>query len=40
MIAGVGARGYYAKLGYRLEGDGDFMIKELAYFSPGWTTGS
>ena len=27
VIAGVGVRGYYAKLGYELEGE--YMIKEL-----------
>ena len=37
VIAGVGSRGYYRKLGYELdEGDGQFMIKDLSFFSPGW----
>tara|TARA_B110001452_G_scaffold69458_1_gene56030 strand:+ start:2274 stop:4409 length:2136 start_codon:yes stop_codon:yes gene_type:complete len=36
VIAGVGARGYYRKLGYELRGDGGFMLKRLAFFSPGW----
>ncbi|KAL1508539.1 hypothetical protein AB1Y20_004638 [Prymnesium parvum] len=39
VIAGVGSRGYYAKLGYHLEGEGLFMIKTLSYFAPGWHTG-
>mmetsp|Transcript_41902 Transcript_41902/g.104167 ORF Transcript_41902/g.104167 Transcript_41902/m.104167 type:complete len:97 (-) Transcript_41902:138-428(-) len=38
VIAGVGSRGYYAKLGYHLEGEGLFMIKTLSYFAPGWHT--
>ena len=29
VIAGVGTRNYYAKLGYELEGEGAFMIKDL-----------
>ena len=37
VIAGVGARGYYRKLGYELRGDGGFMLKRLAFFSPGWS---
>ena len=36
VIAGVGTRGYYAKLGYRLEGDGLYMIKDLRLLAPGW----
>eukprot|EP00965_Chrysotila_dentata_P033629 1119576-Pleurochrysis_carterae.AAC.6 len=37
VIAGVGARGYYRKLGYSMQGEGDFLIKELPFFSPGWS---
>ena len=37
VISGVGTRRYYAKLGYRLEGDGLFMIKRLPFFAPGWS---
>ena len=29
VIAGVGARGYYRKLGYELESEGGFMVKAL-----------
>lgn len=29
VIAGVGVRNYYRKLGYRLRGDGQYLIKEL-----------
>lgn len=29
VIAGVGVRNYYRKLGYELEGDGEFLIKSL-----------
>mmetsp|Transcript_7894 Transcript_7894/g.20478 ORF Transcript_7894/g.20478 Transcript_7894/m.20478 type:complete len:97 (+) Transcript_7894:270-560(+) len=36
VISGVGTRRYYAKLGYRLEGDGLFMLKDLPFFAPGW----
>ena len=36
VISGVGARGYYRKLGYELRGDGGFMLKRLPFFSPGW----
>ena len=36
VISGVGARGYYRKLGYELRGDGAYMLKELRFFSPGW----
>jgi len=37
VIAGVGSRGYYRKLGYDLdEGEGQFMIKELPFFATGW----
>ena len=36
VIAGVGSRGYYRKLGYTLEGDGQFMMRSLPYFAPGW----
>ena len=34
VISGVGARGYYRKLGYRLRGDGLYSIKELPYPQP------
>jgi hypothetical protein len=36
VIAGVGTRGYYRKLGYEMRGEGRFMMKELPFFSPGW----
>ena len=36
VISGVGARGYYRKLGYELRGEGAYSIKELPFFSPGW----
>jgi len=37
VIAGIGSRGYYRKLGYELEpGGGGFMMKTLDFFSPGW----
>ena len=37
VIAGIGTRGYYRKLGYELDaGAGGFMIKELHAFAPGW----
>ena len=36
VISGVGARGYYRKLGYELRGEGGFMLKQLPFFSPGW----
>eukprot|EP00967_Tisochrysis_lutea_P099179 scaffold147131_cov32-Tisochrysis_lutea.AAC.3 len=37
VIAGVGSRGYYRKLGYELHpGDGQFMIKSINFFAPGW----
>merc|ERR1719456_927226 len=29
VIAGVGVRNYYRKLGYKLRGDGQFLIKQL-----------
>lgn len=29
VIAGVGVRNYYRKLGYELEGEGEFLIKSL-----------
>ena len=31
VIAGIGTRNYYRKLGYRVEGDGGFMIKRLPW---------
>mmetsp|Transcript_46486 Transcript_46486/g.108308 ORF Transcript_46486/g.108308 Transcript_46486/m.108308 type:complete len:767 (+) Transcript_46486:73-2373(+) len=34
VIAGVGVRNYYRRLGYVLQGDGQFLIKELAECSP------
>jgi len=37
VIAGVGSRGYYRKLGYALDPrPGLFMMKELAFLAPGW----
>ena len=37
VIAGIGTRGYYRKLGYELDaGAGGFMINELRAFAPGW----
>jgi hypothetical protein len=37
VIAGIGSRGYYRKLGYELEPDeGQFMMKSLGMFAPGW----
>jgi GNAT superfamily N-acetyltransferase len=37
VIAGIGSRGYYRKLGYELEpGEGQFMMKTLGRFAPGW----
>ena len=29
VISGVGTRDYYRKLGYELDPDGDFLIKDL-----------
>ncbi|KAJ1452710.1 hypothetical protein M885DRAFT_526045 [Pelagophyceae sp. CCMP2097] len=29
VISGVGTRDYYRKLGFRLEGDGDYLLKQL-----------
>lgn len=29
IISGVGVRQYYRKLGYELEGEGQFMVKDL-----------
>ena len=34
VIAGIGTRNYYRKLGYELEGDGGFMIKHLRWTHP------
>ena len=34
VIAGIGTRNYYRKLGYELEGDGGFMIKHLPRSHP------
>lgn len=37
VIAGIGSRGYYRKLGYELDpGEGQFMMKSLPFFAPGW----
>ena len=37
VIAGVGSRGFYRKLGYHLdERDGKFMLKQLGWLAPGW----
>jgi hypothetical protein len=30
VVAGVGTRNYYRRLGYTLRGEGDFMLKDLA----------
>merc|ERR1711933_595800 len=30
VIAGVGGRNYYRRLGYQLRGDGKYLVKELA----------
>merc|ERR1719491_440850 len=30
VIAGVGVRNYYRKLGYKLQGKGEYLVKELA----------
>eukprot|EP00308_Calcidiscus_leptoporus_P021320 CAMPEP_0119361664 /NCGR_PEP_ID=MMETSP1334-20130426/8920_1 /TAXON_ID=127549 /ORGANISM="Calcidiscus leptoporus, Strain RCC1130" /LENGTH=662 /DNA_ID=CAMNT_0007376737 /DNA_START=32 /DNA_END=2020 /DNA_ORIENTATION=+ len=38
VIAGIGTRGYYRKLGYELGGVGGFMLKELRFFSLGWAS--
>ncbi|KOO22907.1 histone acetyltransferase-like protein [Chrysochromulina tobinii] len=36
VIAGVGSRGFYRKLGYHLdERDGKFMLKQLGWLAPG-----
>ena len=38
VIAGVGSRGFYRKSGYELDsGDGQFMMKSLGLFAPGWS---
>ena len=34
VIAGIGARNYYRKLGYEVEGDGGFMLKRLRWYHP------
>jgi len=33
VISGVGTRNYYRKLGYEMEGEGEFMTKELPPYS-------
>ena len=34
VIAGIGTRNYYRKLGYEVEGDGGFMIKRISWRHP------
>ena len=34
VISGIGARNYYRKLGYEVEGEGGFMIKHLSWRHP------
>ena len=38
VIAGVGTRDYYRKLGYRYDDDGGFLVKELDSSSTDWTS--
>jgi histone acetyltransferase (RNA polymerase elongator complex component) len=38
VIAGVGTRDYYRKLGYRYDEDGGFLVKELDSLTTDWTT--
>ncbi len=35
IISGVGVRKYYEKLGYTLQGVGNFMVKDLSDYTPG-----
>ena len=38
VIAGVGTRDYYRKLGYRYDDDGGFLVKELDSLTTDWIT--
>ena len=38
VIAGVGTRDYYRKLGYRYDDDGGFLVKDLDSSTTDWTS--